>query len=228
MTRAGSMIAQQWRQFGIDAKIDRRARHAGRRDGPPAISTPFIGWSVETWGGHPDLSFFLDSWHSQFVAKPGKAQPPATGSAGPIRASTRSSRRSARSASTIPRASSWPGLRQARCRGDADHPADGLQCVHSHGHDLLDRISRRRKDPYTDPVPNWGNTKYMLVKLKPAKARRRWRNAVGILERAARSPPPRSEQRAPWPAKVPMSRSGWRSSCWSSSSASTSPMSSPI
>jgi peptide/nickel transport system substrate-binding protein len=22
-------------------------------------------------------------------------------------------------------------------------------------------------DPYTDPVPNWANTKYMMVKLKP-------------------------------------------------------------
>ena len=35
-----------------------------------------ISWSVETWGGHPDLSFFLDSWHSEFVAKPGQTQPP--------------------------------------------------------------------------------------------------------------------------------------------------------
>ena len=25
-------------------------------------------------------------------------------------------------------------------------------------------------DPYTDPVPNWANTKYMMVKLKPASA----------------------------------------------------------
>jgi peptide/nickel transport system substrate-binding protein len=24
-------------------------------------------------------------------------------------------------------------------------------------------------DPYTDPVPNWSNTKYMMVKLKPAQ-----------------------------------------------------------
>ena len=24
--------------------------------------------------------------------------------------------------------------------------------------------------PYTDPVPNWGNTKYMMVKLKPRQA----------------------------------------------------------
>ena len=28
MTRAGTMIAQQWRQFGIDAKHRRRAGHA--------------------------------------------------------------------------------------------------------------------------------------------------------------------------------------------------------
>jgi peptide/nickel transport system substrate-binding protein len=35
-----------------------------------------LGWSVEIWGGHPDLSFFLDSWHSEFVAKPGERQAP--------------------------------------------------------------------------------------------------------------------------------------------------------
>ena len=76
MTRAGSMIAQQWRQFGIDAStvvaqgsmFDRRA--AGDYEA-------MISWSVETWGGHPDLAYFLDSWHSQFVAPPGKPQPAA-------------------------------------------------------------------------------------------------------------------------------------------------------
>jgi len=26
---------------------------------------------------------------------------------------------------------------------------------------------RAETDPYTDPVPNWANTKYMMVKLKP-------------------------------------------------------------
>ena len=30
-----------------------------------------IAWAVETWGGHPDLSFFLDSYHSSYVAEPG-------------------------------------------------------------------------------------------------------------------------------------------------------------
>ena len=35
-----------------------------------------MAWSVETWGGHPDLSFFLDSWHSEFVKPAGQRQPP--------------------------------------------------------------------------------------------------------------------------------------------------------
>ena len=75
LTRAGTMITQQWRQFGIDAKtevaqgtmLDRR--NAGDFD-------TLISWSVETYGGHPDLSYFLDSWHSQFVAPPDKVQSP--------------------------------------------------------------------------------------------------------------------------------------------------------
>jgi peptide/nickel transport system substrate-binding protein len=25
-------------------------------------------------------------------------------------------------------------------------------------------------DPYTDPVPNWGNTRYMMVRLKQRQA----------------------------------------------------------
>ncbi|MCS6759607.1 MAG: ABC transporter substrate-binding protein, partial [Candidatus Devosia euplotis] len=34
-----------------------------------------IAWAVETWGGHPDLSFLLDSYHSAYVAEPGTSQP---------------------------------------------------------------------------------------------------------------------------------------------------------
>ena len=75
MTRAGSMIAQQWRQFGIDAKTDVAQGTMNDRRGGGDFDT-IISWSVETWGGHPDLSFFLDSWHSQFVSPPGKSQTP--------------------------------------------------------------------------------------------------------------------------------------------------------
>ncbi len=58
-TRAGTMVAQQWREFGIDAKTQ-----AYPTDFFPRIETGdyevAIGWSVETWGGHPDLSYFLE------------------------------------------------------------------------------------------------------------------------------------------------------------------------
>ena len=29
------------------------------------------------------------------------------------------------------------------------------------------------KNPYTNPVPNWANTKYMFVKLRPTKGDQR-------------------------------------------------------
>ena len=72
MTRAGTMIVQQWRQFGIDAKVDIAQGTLPTRRAAGDFDT-FIGWSVETWGGHHDLSYFLDSWHSQFVAPAGQA-----------------------------------------------------------------------------------------------------------------------------------------------------------
>ena len=100
MTRAGTMIVQQWKQAGIDARIDVAQGTLPTRRAAGDFDT-FIGWSVETWGGHQDLSYFLDSWHSQFVAEPGKSQPLRNWQRWSIRHSTRSSRRSARSALMI-------------------------------------------------------------------------------------------------------------------------------
>jgi peptide/nickel transport system substrate-binding protein len=167
MTRAGTMIAQQWRQFGIDATtvvaqgtlVDRR--NAGDFDA-------MISWSVETWGGHPDLSFFLDSWHSQFVAPPGQPQPP----------------RNYQRWSNPELDAIIEKIRKI----DFDDP-DGVAL----GLDYLKLAVREMPTiplmsynvftvmddtywtgypnaetaPYTDPVPNWGNTRYMMTKLKP-------------------------------------------------------------
>ena len=76
MTRAGTMIAQNWRQFGIDAstEVAQGAAMLDRRNAGDFET--LIAWSVESYGGHPDLAYFLDSWHSQFVAPPGKPQAP--------------------------------------------------------------------------------------------------------------------------------------------------------
>jgi len=166
MTRAGSMIAQSWRQFGIDARVDvaqgtlltRRA--AGDFD-------VILSWSVETWGGHQDLSFFMDSWHSAFVAEPGKPQP------------SRNWQRW-----------SHPELdkliEQIRTI-DFDDPK-GIEL----GKEFVKLAVREMpviplmsynvftvadetywtgfptaENPYANPVTNWGNSRYMFVKIKP-------------------------------------------------------------
>ena len=128
-----------------------------------------MAWSVETWGGHPDLSFFLDSWHSEFLKPPGERQPP------------RNWQR-------------WSNpeldkiIEQIRAIGFDDPKGVEL------GQEYIKLAVREmpmiplmsynvftvmdttywtgfpsaETDPYTDPVPNWANTKYMMVKLKPA------------------------------------------------------------
>lgn len=167
MTRAGSMITQQWRQFGIDATtVVAQGSMADRR--AAGDFEAMITWSVETWGGHPDLSFFLDSWHSQFVAAPGKTQPPRNWQ-----------RWSSPELDKI--------IEQVRSTGFDD--PKGIEL----GRDYVKLTVREMPTiplmsynvftvmddtywtgypnaetaPYTDPVPNWGNTKYMMVKLKP-------------------------------------------------------------
>ena len=166
MTRAGSMIVQQWRQFGIDAKVDTAQgtlptrRSAGDFDA-------FIGWSVETWGGHPDLSYFLDSWHSQFVAAPGSPQP-------------------ARNWQRWANPDLDKIIETVRTVG-FDDPR-GIEL----GKDYIKLVAREMptiplmaynvftvmddtywtgwptsSNAYTNPVPNWGNSRYMLVKIKP-------------------------------------------------------------
>lgn len=168
MTRAGSMIAQQWRQFGIDATIDVAEGTLVTRRNSGDFDT-IMSWSVETWGGHPDLSFFLDSWHSDFVADPGKPQPPRNWQ-----------RWSNPELDAI--------IEEIRTI-DFDDPR-GIEL----GQEYVKLVTREMPtiplmsynvftvmddtywtgyptadNPYTNPVPNWANTKYMFVKLRPHK-----------------------------------------------------------
>jgi peptide/nickel transport system substrate-binding protein len=171
MTRAGSMIAQEWKQAGIDASIESDPgtmwanNFAGHNEATMA-------WSVETWGGHPDLSFFLDSWHSQFVAKPGETQSPRNWQ-----------RWSSPDLDKI--------IEQIRTI-DFDDPkgielgqefiklfVKNMPTIPLMSYNVFTMMDQTywtgypnaETEPYTDPVPNWGNTKYMMVKLRPTGAK---------------------------------------------------------
>jgi len=169
MTRAGTMIAQQWRQFGIDAKIDVAQgtnmldrRSAGDFD-------TFIGWSVETYGGHPDLAFFLDSWHSQFVAPAGKTQSPRNWQ----RLVSPELDKLIEQIRTV----SFEDPKTVEFGRDyAKFMVREMPIIPLMAYNVFTAMDETywtgyptAEDPYTDPVPNWGNSRLMMVRLKPTQ-----------------------------------------------------------
>ena len=168
MTRAGIMIAQQWKQFGIDAQAEVAQGTFFDRFFSGDYEA-LISWPVNTWGGHPDLSYFLDSWHSQFLAPAGKTQPPRNWGR-------------------------WKNpeldkiIEQIRTIGFDDPKGielgeeylklsvQEMPSIPLMAYNVLTVMDTTywtgypsAEDPYTDPVPNWANTKYMMVKLRPAQ-----------------------------------------------------------
>lgn len=73
INRLGTDIAQQWTQAGVTVTAEADPVIYSQ-DLPLGTYDTATAWSIETWGGNPDLSFFLDSWHSDYVAAPGERQ----------------------------------------------------------------------------------------------------------------------------------------------------------
>jgi peptide/nickel transport system substrate-binding protein len=166
MTRAGTMIVQQWKNFGIDARIDVAQNMLNTRRAAGDFDA-FIGWSVETWGGHQDLSFFMDSWHSQFVVEPGKVQP--------LRNWQRWSNPELDKMIEETRTIAFDSPRGIEIGKEyiklttrempiiplmAYNVFTSMDTTYWTGFPTAD-------NPYTNPVPNWGNSRYMFVRLKP-------------------------------------------------------------
>lgn len=75
LARAGTIIAQNWTQAGIETTIEVTGPTRAQRLNSGDFETA-LHWTVETWGGHPDLSYFLESYHSDFLVPLGENQPP--------------------------------------------------------------------------------------------------------------------------------------------------------
>jgi peptide/nickel transport system substrate-binding protein len=74
LARAGAIIAQQWTQFGIPTTVDVAGPTFNDRRATGDFQA-YVHWTVETWGGHPDMSFFLESYHSNYIVPLGERQP---------------------------------------------------------------------------------------------------------------------------------------------------------
>jgi peptide/nickel transport system substrate-binding protein len=166
LTRAGTMIAQQWRQFGIDAKTEVAQGTMLDRRNSGDFET-LISWSVETYGGHPDLSYFLDSWHSQFVAPAGKIQSP--------RNWQRWSNPELDKIIEETRRVSFEDKRTVELGRDyAKLIVREMPIIPLMAYNVFTAMDETywtgyptAENPYTNPVPNWGNSRSMMVRLKP-------------------------------------------------------------
>jgi peptide/nickel transport system substrate-binding protein len=168
MNRAAAMVVENWKAFGIDATLDAQANLWPIMGS--GTYTASLAWTIETWGGDPDLFFFLQSWHSKFYVPSGQ---PAAG--------TNSMRWKNPELDTIIESiqkisfddPKGVELGQQFCKLAAQEmPITPLMAynvfttmdtTYFTGYPSVD-------EPYTDPVPNWGNTKYMYVKIKPKSA----------------------------------------------------------
>jgi peptide/nickel transport system substrate-binding protein len=165
MNRCASMVVECWQEFGVDSVLD-------SQQNPWSIMTngeytANLAWTIETWGGHPDLFFFLSSWHSKFY------QPSGTNASGSnsMRWKNPELDRIIESIQQIsfddPKAIE---LGQEFIKLAAQEmPITPLMSynVFTVCDETYWEGFPTAEDPYTDPVPNWANTKYMFVKVKP-------------------------------------------------------------
>lgn len=167
MNRGAAMIVENWNEFGVDATLDVRDNASRAKLALLGDFDAEFGWTIETWGGHPDLFFFLESWHSSLYKPSGE------------NAVGRNRMR-------------WqhPDLDpiiEAIQQIDFDDPKGielGIEFIKLAATEMpITPIMSYNvfsvcdetywegfptaDDPYTNPVANWANTKYMYVKIKP-------------------------------------------------------------
>lgn len=168
MNRAAAAVVENWKAFGVDATLDAQANLWPIMSSGEYSSS--FAWTIETWGGHPDLFFFLQSWHSKFYVPSGQ---PAAGT-NSMRWKNPELDQIIESIQKIsfddPKGVDL-GLQYCKLAVQ-DMPITPIMAynvfttmdtTYFTGYPSVD-------DPYTDPVPNWGNTKYMYLKIKPKKA----------------------------------------------------------
>lgn len=165
MNRAAAMIVENWTAFGIDTALDSQAN-----PWPIMGSGEYsanLAWTIETWGGHPDLFFFLQFWHSRLYRPSGETSVGSNSMRWRHPDLDRIIEGIERISFDDPKGVEL-GLEYCKLAAQempitplmAYNVFTTMDTTYFEGYPSID-------DPYTDPVPNWGNTKYMFVKIKP-------------------------------------------------------------
>ena len=168
LARAGTIIAQQWTMEGIRPKVDVAGPTNGQRLGAGDFEAA-IFWSVETWGGHPDLSFFLESYHSRLHQAAGRG----AAAAQPAALAERAARRDHRGA-TAPSPSTtrrwWSSGMDYLKLAVEEMPFIPLMAYNKFA--PFDTTYwtgfPSAKNPYSASGPFWSNLRYMIVELEPS------------------------------------------------------------
>ena len=169
MNRGGAAIVECWKEFGIASELEVQDSATRSRRGLLGEIDAEFGWTIETWGGHPDLFFFLESWHSRLYSPTG------------VNAQGRNRMR-------------WKNPELDRIIDaiqtlDFDDPkvltlgqefcklaVNEMPIIPVMSYNVFSACDETYwtgfptfDNPYTDPVANWGNTRYMFVKIRPKR-----------------------------------------------------------
>ncbi|HEV7275752.1 MAG TPA: ABC transporter substrate-binding protein [Devosiaceae bacterium] len=169
INRMGTMIAQQWSQAGVqvtaeaDPQIYPQTLPLGNFEAATA-------WSIETWGGDPDLSFFLDSWHSDYVVEPGERQPARNWQRWEHPELDRIIEEVRQTEFTDPHNLE---LGQEFVKLMVDEmpviPVMAFNVFSAYDTRYWTGFPTAEEDPYANIVTNWANSKYILTQLEPAQ-----------------------------------------------------------
>jgi peptide/nickel transport system substrate-binding protein len=167
INRLGTIAAQMWSQAGVPVTPEVAPDSWDRQAAGDYEAN--VAWSVETWGGHPDLSFFLDSYHSDYIVEPGELQPARNW----MRWQHPDLDRIIEEIRTVP-------------FDDLERNVElGREFVRLHlqempnipvmSYNVFVALSERywtgyptAENPYANPVNNWANSRYILTQLTPA------------------------------------------------------------
>ena len=170
MNRAAVMVAEQWRNFGIDAQAEVSDIMWQQRM-PYGDFDAAMAWNIETWGGHPDLFWFLESWHSMYYKKEGEQA-----------VFKNIMRFKSDKIDKIIEQLQKTSFDDPKCLELGQEYVkvcvEEMPIIPIMSYNVFTVCDEfywegfpTAENPYTNPVPNWGNTKYMFPKIKAKAAK---------------------------------------------------------